>query len=63
MARLEQLVLTQMHTLYYIATVVKHALYILRVDSTREVRVTIVLAISARSTDALKHEAYDTSSL
>jgi len=43
-----------MHPLDDIPTIVEHSLDVLRVDGTREVRITIVLAVTARRTYTLE---------
>jgi len=50
----QELVLTQMHPLNDIPAIVEHSLDVLRVDGTREVRITIVLAVAARRTYTLQ---------
>lgn len=45
-----------MHPLNDVPTIVEHSLDVLRVDGAREVRVTVVLAVTARSTYALRKE-------
>jgi len=43
-----------MHPLNDIPAIVEHSLDVLRVDGTREVRITIVLAVAARRTYTLE---------
>lgn len=50
---LEQFILSQMHTLYNITTVIKYTSNVLSINCTREMRITIMLAFTSSCTDPL----------
>lgn len=50
-----------MHPLDDVPTIVEHSLDVLRVDGTRKVRITIVLAVATRRTYALEERTNATS--
>lgn len=50
----QELILTQVHPLNDVPTIVKHSLDVLRIDGACKVRITIVLAVTARCAYTLK---------
>lgn len=52
----QELILTQVHPLNDVPAIVEHSFDILRVNGARKVRVTVVLAVTARRTYALKKQ-------